>query len=467
MRDDEIDRMTRSSRPSLVPTRSEWLPLRTFILLRWMAIGGQFAAIVAAEAVFGFQLPMGLCLLAISAAMCANLILGAIYPATKRLTEVESLGALLFDVVQLAALLFLTGGLTNPFALLLLAPVIVAASALNLRETLILGGVSALLATGLFWVSLPLTQVGGAILTTPLLFRFGFLVAILLGIAFLGLYARKVATDLNAMSDALLATQMALAREQKLTDLGGVVAAAAHELGTPLSTIKLISTELARELQSQPALHDDALLIRTEADRCRAILRDMGQTGKDDLLVRAAPFGAILREAAQPHLARGKTVHFHFAARDGDQIDPEILRRPELIHGLRNLIQNAVDFATAQVWIDGSWTKDSLGVTIFDDGAGYPPHMIDRIGEPFLRARQTGENKRPEYDGMGLGLFIAKTLLERTGASITFANATDPFLSKTEAPERCGAVVECQWRRADLAANTRTPLGSNQANTAV
>ncbi len=446
--------------------RSDWLPLRTLILLRWMAIVGQSLAIVIAQTLLDFNLPLGPCLLAISAAICANFILTAIYPPTKRLSEVESLAALLFDAVQLAALVFLTGGLTNPFALLLLAPVIVSASALSLRATLILGGVSAVLTTIVFLVQMPLVQNGGRVFDTPLLFKFGYWISILIGIAFLGLYARKVSTDLNAMSDALLATQMALSREQKLTDLGGVVAAAAHELGTPLATIKLISTELARELAAQPDLAEDVQTIRAQADRCRDILREMGNTGKDDLLVRAAPLSEVLREAALPHMNRGKLLHFKLAGRSNDQ--PHILRRPEIIHGLRNLIQNAVDFAAGNVWIDGNWSTTEISVSIVDDGAGYPVQLIGRIGDPFLRSKsvlgQEFLQDRPEYEGMGLGLFIAKTLLERTGAVMSFANATDPFLAKTEAPQRCGAVVETIWPRGLIEFDRSAALGLNQSN---
>ena len=144
----------------------------------------------------------------------------------------------------------------------------------------------------------------GGVLVVPWLFEFGFWMAIVIGILFLGLYSHRVAMEIRSMSDALLATQMALAREQKLTDLGGVVAAAAHELGTPLATIKLVSAELMDELRDRPDLLEDAKLIRDQADRCRDILRDMGRVGKDDLHLRQAPLGAALREAAEPHMAR-------------------------------------------------------------------------------------------------------------------------------------------------------------------
>jgi two-component system sensor histidine kinase RegB len=299
----------------------------------------------------------------------------------------------------------------------------------------------------------------------PVIFEFGFWLSIVIGILFLGIYSRRVATEMRAMSRALLATQMALAREQKLTDLGGVVAAAAHELGTPLATIKLVSAELMHELADRPDLLDDARLIRDQADRCRDILRDMGRAGKDDLHLRQAPLSAALREAAEPHMSRGKQVEFSFGPVEGSpDRQPTILRRPEIIHGLRNLVQNAVDFARTTVWIEGEWTDRTLTVRIVDDGEGFPPNSIGRIGDPFVRFRRSEPqaSARPGYDGMGLGLFIAKTLLERSGAELTFANATDPFLAPEDRPERCGAVVEAVWNLADLVAPEGAALGENR-----
>ncbi len=417
-------------------------------MLRWMAIAGQLAAITVADRYFGMILPLGLCYLAVGASIIANLISAFVFPENKRLTELETLLTLLFDLSQLALLVFVTGGLTNPFALLLLAPVTISASALRLRTTVILGALAIGYVTLAAFVNVPLRFADGSVLVIPPLFGFGFWLSIVVGILFLALYARRVSTEIRAMGDALLATQMALAREQKLTDLGGVVAAAAHELGTPLATIKLVSTELLDELADRPALLEDVRLIRDQADRCRDILRGMGRAGKDDLQLRQAPLEAVLREAAEPHSARGKDLQFALSPAPGaSDRQPMILRKPEIIHGLRNLVQNAVDFARGKVWIEAEWSDRTVLIRIVDDGEGYPPNVIGRIGDPFVRSRRSEQDltRRPEYEGMGLGLFIAKTLLERSGAELTFANAADPFLTPEERPERCGAVVEAVW----------------------
>lgn len=445
--------------------RGDWLRLRTLILLRWTAIVGQLVALAVATFYLEMQLPLGLCFLAIGLAVIANLVSIFIFPENKRLTEGEALLTLLFDLAQLSFLLYLTGGLTNPFALLILAPVTVSASVLELRSTVMVGMMAAVFVTLIGVLNVPLHFQNGATFQIPALFAYGFWISLLIGIAFLGLYSRRIATEMHSMSDALLATQMALAREQKLTDLGGVIAAAAHELGTPLATIKLVSSELLDELSDQPDLAEDVRLIRDQTDRCRDILRSMGKAGKDDLHLRHALLSAVLREAAEPHLDRGKQVSFAVTAAVNYTLrEPHIQRRPELIHGIRNLVQNAVDFAASKVWIEALYSADRILIRIVDDGAGYAPQVIGRIGDPFVKSRrdQPDTNRRPGYEGMGLGLFIAKTLLERTGAELSFANGSDPFLQPEERPERSGAIVEAVWPSFAIVSDTSGGLGENQ-----
>lgn len=445
--------------------RATWVRLRTLILLRWMAITGQIIAIAVASQMLELQLNYGLLYLAIGASFIANTIAMFVYPENKRLSENEAMLTLMFDVSQLAFLLYLTGGLNNPFALLILAPVTISAATLRLRSTLLLGLSALALISAVGFYHVPLRTADGFILQMPYILTFGFWIAIVIGVLFLGGYAYRVTGETHSMSEALLATQMALAREQKLTDLGGVIAAAAHELGTPLATIKLVSQELAEELNDE-LLREDARLIREQADRCRDILRDMGRAGKDDLHLKTAPLGAIIREAAEPHAQRGKSLHFDVSpATGGDNEQPTIRRQPEIIHGIRNFVQNAVDFADANVWIDVHWTDEVIMVRIIDDGEGYPNHLLGRIGDPFVRKRRSPpDQRRPGYEGMGLGLFIAKTLLERTGAELSFANGSDPFLPKEERPVRSGAIVEAIWPREIVARPEdaeRRALGDN------
>jgi len=448
--------------------RSNWIRLRTLVALRWFAIIGQTAAIFVAVRVYGLQIEVGMAAVVVTAAIVANLICNLIYPENKRLSETEATLWLIFDILQLCALLYLTGGLNNPFAMLVLAPVTIAATVLHLWNTVFLGVTAISLITVVSRYNLPIVTADGVVLSLPGLFQFGFWVAVLIGLVFLALYARQVTNEMQAMGEALVATQLALAREQKLTDLGGVVAAAAHELGTPLATIKLVSSELMEELDDKPDLYDDALLIRTQADRCRDILHSMGRAGKDDLHLRQAPLETIAREAAEPHLARGKSVAFHLSPAEGaDLTQPIINRRPEIIHGLRNLIQNAVDFAVSEVDVTLSWTDDAITVRISDNGPGFPQSVLGRIGDPYVRRRRLSEDgaRRPGYEGMGLGLFIAKTLLERSGAEVNFANSRRHGHASWSGQATGGAIVTVVWPRDSVQqtrAREQAPLGENQ-----
>jgi two-component system sensor histidine kinase RegB len=429
--------------------------LRTLIIIRWLAILGQGGAIFVADQMLQLDIPIGFCMLAIGASVISNLFAIAVYPENRWLGEREVLLTLLFDLCQLSILVFLTGGLNNPFALLILAPVTVSAMTLRINSTLFVGALAVVLVSTLSLIYFPLRTDQGALLEMPPVFLAGFWVAIMIGIVFLAVYAGRVTSETYSMSQALLATQMALAREQKLTDLGGVVAAAAHELGTPLATIKLVSAELMEELADSPDLKEDAALIREQADRCRDILQSMGRAGKDDLHLRSAPLSALTQEAAEPHMERGKDLHFNFLGdAEQDARMPNVQRRPEIIHGLRNLIQNAVDFAKDEVWIDASWSQDQITIRVIDDGPGYPVDLLGRIGDPFLRRRRLSgdSSSRPEYEGMGLGLFIAKTLLERTGAEVSFANGTPDYDTGSDTTRR-GAIAEVTWPASAL----RTP----------
>jgi len=425
--------------------RGHWVRLRTLITLRWVALAGQGAAVATAGFGFGFTLPMGWCFAVIAAPALVNMVLTRLHPASKRLNERDAMLSLLFDITQASTLLALTGGLTNPFAVLLLAPVTIAASVLTLRSTLILAS-AAMAATSLLLVAhRPLRFEDGALLRPPDLYLLGIWAAITVGIVFTALYTRRIGMETARMAEALSAAQLALSREQRLTAIGALAAAAAHELGTPLATIKLISGELARELKNQPEHAEDLALLRAQADRCREILRDLSEGGRSDAQMGQAPLLTLMEEAAGPHRLRGKTVVFRIngapAAAAGES-QPMLARRPEIIQGLRNLVQNAVDFAATTIWVDARERESTLRISVSDDGPGFKPEVLSMLGDPYVTTR--GRSRKPdhdgEYQGMGLGLFIAKTLLERSGARVVFTNGAggaDPG----------GAVVAAIWPR--------------------
>ncbi len=449
--------LTETSLPPLaVDARSGWIRLRTMVLLRWLAVLGQSTTVVIADAVLGIRVPHAPCALVIGAAAAFNFVAMTLAAENRRLSEREAVLTLLFDIGQLGALLYLTGGLGNPFALLIMAPVTISAAVLTRRATLLLGAVAAVVTTLLALFHVPLTTAGGAELEPPAVLAAGTWTALLTGTAFLAIFVQRVTDETFSMSRALAATQAALAREQQLSALGGLVAAAAHELGTPLATIKLVSTELVAELADQPELREDARLVRAQADRCSEILRAMGPRASDDTLVRFAPFASVVEEAAAPHAERGirVIVRVEGAPVDaaGDAPQPLVSRSPEIIQGLRNLVQNAVDFARTTVWIDLDWTAGEVRAVIGDDGPGYPADLIGRIGDPFVRGRGAPPEARPGYPGMGLGLFIAKTLLERSGARLGFDNGGgEGAAAPADFARPPGAVVTVVWPRANVA----------------
>ena len=437
--------------------RSNWMRLRTLVFVRWFAISGQIVTLIVAQYLYGLKLALVPCAIIIGMSVLTNIFALIVFPDNRRLSETETVFTLLFDTLQLSLLLAFTGGLSNPFALLILAPVTIAATVLPTRSTLFLAVCSVIMITIVSLIHLPLKTATGSLMDMPDVFLFGFWVAIVTGIIFISVYTRRVTTEMNSMSEALLATQMALAREQKLTDLGGVVAATAHELGTPLATIKLTSAELMEEMEGSEELYADARLIHEQADRCRDILASMGRAGKDDLHLRSAPWSALVRESAEPHIDRGKDVLFTFNKNDElDTKQPQTMRKPEVIHGLRNLIQNAVDFSLSNVQIDIGWDQTHVYVKILDDGHGFEPQILNRIGDPFVRSKKRGKliSDRPVYDGMGLGLFIAKTLLERSGARLDFSNGIDK-------DDLGGAVVLVSWPNKKLVIDAPI-LGENE-----
>ncbi|MCF3974380.1 ActS/PrrB/RegB family redox-sensitive histidine kinase [Paracoccus salsus] len=418
--------------------RAEPIRMRTLILLRWFAIGGQFAAVTVAGLI-GINFARVPVLALIAAALAVNIWLYVRPP--RRTSPHRAIAHLAFDLVQMSTLIALTGGMSNPFALLVLAPVTIAATTLNARQTVALGLATVALISLAALLAVPLHDASGQQLQLNPILTLGHWLALVIGVVFFAGYTHRVTAEMTATSNALFATQMALAREQRLQHIGGVVAAAAHEMGTPLATIKLIAGELADELDDRPELREDAISLRQSADRCAHILRSMGQAGKEDLMLRAAPLRTVLEDAARPHADRGPVVEI---VAEG----PGIVRDPAIMHALRNLIQNAVDFARSRVVIEGHESASYLTVTIRDDGPGYPAALLARIGDPYLTSRRGGA-QRGGYEGMGLGLFIAKTLLERTGARLTFANGGP------------GAIVSVRWPLNRIRANERAALGDN------
>lgn len=402
---------------------------RTLLLLRWLEAAGQLTAVLVVYLGFEYDLPIFWCLGIIGIYAALNVVVSFRYPATKRLGDNEATAYLAYDLIQLAALLWLTGGLENPFALLFLAPVVVSATTLLLRNTLILGGLALICITFLAFTHQPLPWYSAQSYELDPLYVSGIWVALVVGLVFTTVYAWRIAIEARNMSDALAAAQSVLEKEHRLSALGGLAAAAAHELGTPLATIATVAKELKRELPADGHLAEDVALLGSEVDRCREILSQLAERpDQSDEHLSKMRMDALLEEISEPYSGVDVTVNIDVSPSGQKAI--EVQRLPEILHGLTSLIENATDFAREKVRVRARWTNYEVMITITDDGPGFATEIIDRLGEPYVTSRPrrpAGEDRdenqdRSEHEGMGLGFFIAKTLLERTGAELTFAN---------------------------------------------
>lgn len=420
------------------------LRLQTIVRLRWLAVMGQLIALMVVFFGLGFPLPIGYCLGIIALSAWLNVFLSIQYPARHRLNTTFATALLAYDILQLAGLLYLTGGVENPFTVLVLAPVTVSAATLPPRNTVVLGAVAAAATVFIVFNYHPLPWFPGMRLDMPFLYKAGIVAAIISCMLFLALYAWRLAKEGREMSAALAATELVLAREQKLHALDGLAAAAAHELGTPLSTIVLVSSELAKEFGSDVRCAEDLALLASQARRCREILQKLTRrTGdEEDPLHASLSVRELMEEAAAPYRGGVKTVEITARAGDGVVMpasqEPVGNRRPGVIYGMGNIIENAVDFARSKVVVSAMWNAAEVVVTIADDGPGFPPDLMDSLGEPYVTTRPGRGRPNSANSGLGLGFFIAKTLLERSGATVTLENQWAPAT---------GAVVRVAWPR--------------------
>jgi two-component system sensor histidine kinase RegB len=398
-------------------------PLRigTLVGLRWLAVVGQTVGVVFVDFGLSYPLPLVQCIALILLSVLLNLWLAFRFGAAHRPSATVATVLLGYDCLQLGGLLALTGGLQNPFSLLLLAPVSVSATTLPQRSTFMLAGLVIVLASLLGVWHLPLPWDPDQMIVFDRIYVIGIWVSLLCGVVFVAAYTNQVAHEARQLADALAATELALSRREQLSALDGLAAAAAHELGTPLSTIALAAKEMLPDMPAGP-LREDVELIISQSARCRAILSKLRNLGADS----GDPFaevrlGELLAEVARPHQSQGKAVTFTQAAAGGSE--PVFGRSVGLLYGLGNLIENAVHFAKSAVTIEAGWDRSTISVIIADDGPGFPPELVARLGEPYLTTRARNPEKS-EPGGLGLGIFIAKTLLERTGAHLSFENAT-------------------------------------------
>lgn len=403
---------------SSLPTRGG-VRLRALVLIRWAAVAGQFFTVSVVHWGLSFTLPLLAVFGAIALSALLNLTVSIGRPASARIDDREATVFLAFDVLQLAVLLYLTGGLTNPFVLLLLAPVAIGATILSLASNIVLSMLTILCIGLLGLLHQPLPWRGPPP-ELPDIYRAGVWAGLTLTTLLTTLYGWRLAEEGRQMGDALAAAQAALAREQRLSALGALAAAAAHELGTPLSTIAVVTKEMLREVEADDPLREDVELLSSESERCRTILARLSVDPAGDVsdAYILVPLPALIEAAAQPYTREDIAIAFE-SGPTGEGVPtmaPIQVRSPELMQGVGNIVQNAVSFARSEITIATRWTAEWSEVEVSDDGPGFSEALLDELGTPFISTRQGEEGH------MGLGVFIAKTLLERTGATVTFGN---------------------------------------------
>ena len=423
------------------------LRLNTLIGLRWLAVSGQTAAILISAVGFGLTFPILACFGLVAASAALNIALRWRFPVSTQLTERGATILLGYDILQLAGLLFLTGGVANPFVSLFLAPLTIAATSLTFRRAAGLLALALVCMTGLAQWSLPLPWMGGESLVLPPMYVSGLWGALVVSAGFVMLYAYRVAAEARQTASALTAAELVLARAQHLSQLDGLAAAAAHELGTPLATVALVVREMAAQPPPNEGFGDDLRLLEQSVDRCRSILGKLSAPA--ELSGRPMDISSpveLAEIAAAPHRLRGVGIT---VTGEGPDPAPKCQRNPGILYGLGSLIENAVSFAEKAVVIRASWTKSNVKIVIADDGRGFPPNILARIGEPYLSQREGARARRSEQagGGLGLGLFIARSLLERSRATVQFDNACPPAT---------GAVAAVEWPRSAYEQGRRT-----------
>jgi two-component system sensor histidine kinase RegB len=400
--------------------------LRPLTITRWVAIIGQLFTLLLVHFSLDIRLPLVALLPAVALSAAVNMALGLAFKATTRVSERSASLLLAFDILQLVYLLALTGGLQNPFAMLLLVPVAIAATTLGRGWTFALSSLT-LVAIGLLATFPGTLPWRGAALALPALYLLAAWAALSMTTVLTAIYAWSVAEEARRRATALVATQLALAREREMSALGGQAAAAAHLLGSPLATINVIAKELVREVPAGSPMAGDLEVLLAQTRRCREILQGLGRGGpldEHDPFTRA-PLSSLIEAIAHEHERPGTIVTVR-VERPDETTEPELVATPELRHSLANLIDNAIRFASHEVVVTIRPSRQGLELMIDDDGPGFPPEVLDWLGEPYLSTRRA-------EGGLGLGVFIAITLLARTGASLHVDNKIK------------GARVTVQW----------------------
>jgi two-component system, sensor histidine kinase RegB len=411
------------------------IKLLTLINIRWVAIFGQFATISIVYFYFNFNFNIRYCYLLVLFSSFLNFFLQIKSKKTDLLSNKQATFSISYDLLQLFGLLFLTGGLTNPFSIFIVAPTTIAAGFLNLRSSILIGFLSilAIIILSFFYFELPGLENNYLF---PKFYILGLSLALCTTIIFLAAYSQRLAMESAQRNEAFNVLQQIFLREQELKSLGGLAAAAAHELGTPLNTISLVAKELKKEVGSNKKFNQDLDLLISQSKRCGEILKQISKnpyTEKEDKFFDKASFKILVHEIVDSFkdLSKKKII-----INEGDyKKDYLITKKIEIIYSLKNIIDNALKFSSNKIEIFLLSNENELRIKVEDDGQGFSKQALGFLGDPYINKGDLDNNK----EGLGLGIFIAKVFLERLSAIINFYNL-----------ENKGAAVDISWQKKDL-----------------
>jgi len=411
------------------------LDKKTLVILRWIAIIGQYISINIVFFVLDFELPFFYANIIVLLGVITNFYLQFLVKENQ-LSNMKSSIYLLYDLIQLSLLLFLTGGVTNPFIILLIIPAVVSSTFLSLRSTINLSIITIIILVVLTLYHFPLPHFDELHFHVPNYYLYAIPSAIIIGLVFLAYFGARFGQESRKRTEALNRLELILAKEHELESIGIQAAAAAHSLGTPLSTITVVAKELEKEIGNNPQYTKDISLLLSQTKRCSEILKNLSQDQlKDDNFLSNIKIEDLLNEVVRSfsEISEKKIL----LVKEQNELNPQIERTLEIMYGLRNFIGNAVKYSNSCVEINLKSNDTITEVKVSDDGPGFPEDVIDLLGEPYIRSKNKIISPK---SGLGLGTFIGKTLLERMKASVEFNNST----------KLNGAMVIIKWETKDL-----------------
>ena len=411
------------------------LDKNTLTTLRYIAISGQFIAVNIVFFYLELSFPITESYLVIFVGLLTNLFL-QFRIRVNQLKDTYASPFLLYDLMQLSILLYLTGGILNPFAILLIIPTIFSSTFLSMGTTIILGVITSFLLFFLSKFYLPLPGMNADMFNVPNFYSLGILTSILIGLIFLSYFGIRFAGETKKRSEALNKLQEVISKEYELESLGGLAAAAAHSLGTPLATISVVAKELKKEIGDNKEFSKDIDLLVSQAKRCSEILKQISKKQiEEDIFLSSIKLEDLLEEIVNSFKeTSSKKIELYV---EDDQNKINIQRSPEIIYGLRNFIGNAVKFSKSKVKINLKSNEKIIEIKINEDGPGIPEDIINKIGEPYIKSKSKEVSAN---SGLGLGTFLGKTLLERQNAKLLFRRNS----------QLGGALVVISWSPKDL-----------------